>query len=254
MEATLSHTKLISFLVINFWVLKNLIYLKQVTSKVGSELQKLGKRRIKVLAALLSLSIILSSFLTQRAYGTIEKEYEYYEAPLGTKLYEFRVKVVIETEKDGTWKTGTEYEVYFTIILDYINRNFIESMTFYDAQLFGVAERSSYPSNITFCYCYPKRAVFRLLVKSFIEGRTMVYPLFRINITYRDGNRMYTSWNGGDEPIYIYEYEAPRTLEPLEPLSMMVIGVAIGVVISAASIMLGIKIGEKRAEKKKANP
>jgi hypothetical protein len=57
-------------------------------------------------------------------------------------------------------------------------------------------------------------------------------------------------WSG-NEPIYIYEYKAPIT--PFEPL-LMVTGLAVGVVISAASIMLGIKIGEKRAEKKKVNP
>jgi hypothetical protein len=216
---------------------------------VGSELQKIGKRRIKFLAVLLSLSTVLSSSLTSMAYGTIEKEYEYFCRPLDTKLYEFRVKVVIETEKDGTWKTGTEYEVYFTIILDYIDRNFIKSMTFYDAQLFGVGEQSSYPSYITLDYS--GRGVFELLVRPFIEGRRRLYPRFDINITYTDGVGMYTLWDGGNEPIYIYEYEAPRTLEPS---SMMVIGVAIGVVISAASIMLGIKIGEKRVEKKKANP
>jgi hypothetical protein len=219
---------------------------------VGSELQKIGKRRTKFLAVLLSLSIVLSSSLTSMAYGTIEKEYEYFCRPLDTKLYEFRVKVIIETEKDGTWKSGTEYEVYFTIILDYIDRNFIESLTFYDAQLFGVGEQSSDPSHIVLNY--PERGVFKLLVRPFIEGRRRVYPLIYINITYTDGGGMHTSWDGKNEPIYIYEYEAPQPLEPLEPLSMIVIGVAIGVVISTGSILLGIKIGEKRLEKKKANP
>jgi hypothetical protein len=131
---------------------------------VGSELQKIGKRRIKFLAVLLSLSIVLSSSLTSMAYGTIEKEYEYFCRPLDTKLYEFRVKVIIETEKDGTWKSGTEYEVYFTIILDYINRNFIKSLTFYNAQLVGFGEQSSYPSYITLNYS--GRGVFELLVNN----------------------------------------------------------------------------------------
>jgi len=208
----------------------------------------------KMLVALLSLLIILSSSLTPMVYGTIEKEYEYFCSPLDIKLYEFRVKVVIETEKDGTWKTGTEYEVYFTIILDYINRSFIASMTFYDAQLFGVAEQRSYPPAIMLYW--PERRFFKLQVRAFgfTEGRKGVYPEIYINITYKDGHSMQTLWEGRDEPIYIYEYEAPQPLEPLEPLSMIVIGVAIGVAISTGSVLLGIKIGEKRAEKKKANP
>jgi hypothetical protein len=43
---------------------------------VGLELQKIGKRKTKVLVALLSLSILLSSSLTPMVYGTIEKEYD----------------------------------------------------------------------------------------------------------------------------------------------------------------------------------
>jgi len=69
---------------------------------MGSELQKIGKRRIKFLAVLLSLSIVLSSFLTQRAYGTITTEYEQSEFDVFDKLFTFKVKVVIETEPDNT--------------------------------------------------------------------------------------------------------------------------------------------------------
>lgn len=242
---------------------KNLIYLKQVISKVGSELQKIGKRRIKILAALLSLSIILSSFLTQRAYGTIEKEYEYYEATtLGELLYRFRLKVVIETERDGTWKPGTEYHVNFIIILDYINSDKIKSLTFYNPRLslLYVEQKLLSPQNPPFIVLsYPyQMGDFELLVRLFVNwegsytGRAAVVPTSYINITWINHTPEVdmTVW-GGTEPIYIYEYKAPVT--PLEPLSM-VTGLAVGVVISAASIMLGIKIGEKRAEKKKVNP
>jgi hypothetical protein len=104
---------------------------------VGLKLQKIGKRKIKVLVAMLSLLLILSSFLTQRAYGAIEKEYEYSEViPIGGELlYRFRLKVVIETERDGTWKPGTEYHVNFIIVLDYINSDRIKSLTFYNPRL-----------------------------------------------------------------------------------------------------------------------
>jgi hypothetical protein len=127
-------------------------------------------------------------------------------------------------------------------------------MTFYDAQLYGVAEQRSYPTAIMLYW--PERRFFKLQVRAFgfTEGRKEVYPEIYINITYKDGHSMQTLWEGRDEPIYIYEYEAPQPLEPLEPLSMIVIGVAIGVAISTGSVLLGIKIGEKRAEKKKANP
>jgi hypothetical protein len=102
---------------------------------------------------------------------------------------------------------------------------------------------------------------FELLVKLYdnwegsYTGRAAVAPNSYVNITWINHTPEVDMilWSG-NEPIYIYEYEAPQPLEPLEPLSMIVIGVAIGVAISTGSVLLGIKIGEKRAEKKKANP
>lgn len=231
---------------------------------MGLKLQKIGKRKIKVLVAMLSLLLILSSFLTQRAYGAIEKEYEYSEViPIGGELlYRFRLKVVIETERDGTWKPGTEYHVNFIIVLDYINSDRIKSLTFYNPRLslLYVEQKLLSPQNPPFIVLsYPyQMGDFELLVKLYdnwegsYTGRAAVAPNSYINITWINHTPEVDMilWSG-NEPIYIYEYEAPRTLEPS---SMMVIGVAIGVVISAASIMLGIKIGERRVEKKKANP
>jgi hypothetical protein len=229
---------------------------------VGLKLQKI--RKIKVLIISLSLLLILCSFSTQRAYGAIEKEYEYSEViPIGGELlYRFRLKVVIETERDGTWKPGTEYHVNFIVILDYINSDRIKSLTFYNPRLslLYVEQKLLSPQNPPFIVLsYPyQMGDFELLVKLYYNwegsytGRAAVSPNSYINITWINHTPEVDMirWSG-NEPIYIYEYKAPVT--PLEPLSM-VTGLAVGVVISAASIMLGIKIGEKRAEKKKANP
>jgi hypothetical protein len=59
-----------------------------------------------------------------------------------------------------------------------------------------------------------------------------------------------------NEPIYINVKEPPsESLQPLSLIVGVVIGaVVIGAVIGMGSTLLGIKIREKRAEKKKANP
>jgi hypothetical protein len=49
------------------------------------------------------------------------------------------------------------------------------------------------------------------------------------------------------EPIYIYMKKPPSDV--LQPFSMT-IGIVVGVFIGVGSVLLGIKIREKRAEKK----
>lgn len=223
------------------------------------------KTKIKVLIALCSLSIILSSLLTQRVYGTIKEEYEYSEVGWGGNiLYRFKLEVVIETEKDDTWKTPqqlmteAQYHVNFFIVLDYINHSIIESLTFYNPRLslIYVEQQTLSPQNTTsIVLSYPyDTGNFEILVSLYVnwegsyKGKAEVHPTFFINTTWVNHIPKITSeqWIG-EKPIYIYEYEPPRVSEQS---LIAVIGVIIGVAIGMGSILLGIKIGEKRAEKR----
>jgi hypothetical protein len=81
--------------------------------------------------------------------------------------------------------------------------------------------------------------------------RLFIKPCLDFNYTYSKNG-----WTGslfwyGEEPIYIDKKESP---EALQPFLVAIIGTVIGVVIAMGSVLLGIKIGEKRVEKKKANP
>jgi len=233
---------------------------------VDLKLQKIGKRKIKVLVALLSLSIILSSSLTPMAYGTIEKEYEYSEIklyPYPTLLYRFKVKVIIETENDGTWiPSCTEhwYRIDYIITLDYINKTTIESLIFFyhfSIPISGltyisfrdiknkteVMEYSGQTDMLSFeITAYPQEFIPRLRIR----------PQFEFNYTFTEDGRSYSTQWCGLEPIYVDKKEPLQVSEsPSIVVTGTVIGVIIGVAIGTGSVLLGIKIGEKRAEKKK---
>ena len=74
--------------------------------------------------------LILASFIIPSCQASIEKEYEEYwytEFWEGKeiKFFAFKVKVIIETEIDGTWRNNTEYEVNLLVTLIYINREYV---------------------------------------------------------------------------------------------------------------------------------
>ena len=87
-------------------------------------------RLIKVLGVSF-LILILASFIVPPCQAIIEKDFgEFHEIWFGDELFAFKVKVVIETEKDGTWRNNTEYEVFIITSLTYINRTEISYVTF----------------------------------------------------------------------------------------------------------------------------
>jgi hypothetical protein len=223
---------------------------------MGSELQKIGKRRIKFLAVLLSLSIILSSFLIQRAYGTITTEYEQSEFDaFGRVLFRFKLKVVIETEPDGTWIRNKLYRVDFIISLNFVNESRVKygEVIFYDPGLINLhSPIGRIPNNISLRHY---EGAFRFKNSYEYATRLDTYPSIHFNFTEIRPKGEFLSWGEyfhsdsycGNEPIYI-DVKEPSS-ESLQPLSLIM-----GVIIGVGSTLLGIKIGEKRAEKKKANP
>ena len=227
---------------------------------MGSELQKIGKRKTKVLAALLSLSILLSSFLIQRAYGTITTEYEKSVDSFGRVLFRFKLKVVIETEPDGTWIRNKLYRVDFIISLNFVNESRVKygEVIFYDPGLINL----KYPIGMRPNYISLRQdQEGAFIFKNSYEYATRLdtYLSIFFNFTEIRPKGEFLSWGEyfhsdsycAHEPIYI-DVKEPSS-ESLQPLSL-IIGVVIGAVIGVGSTLLGIKIGEKRAEKKKANP
>jgi hypothetical protein len=225
---------------------------------VGLELQKIGKRKTKVLVALLSLSILLSSSLTPMAYGTIEKEYEYsyiwFNPDISTLLFRFKVKVIIETEADGTWIPDIWYRIDFIISLDYINHSEIKYLIFYAPSLICLTYYAYEPISNRTCMEYSGQMNFLCFkAKAYPQAfnpRLFIKPSMNINYTYSKTGWSHSLFWCGEEPIYINKKESPEVLQPFS----VTIGVVIGLVIGVGSTLLGIKIGEKRAEKKKANP
>jgi hypothetical protein len=207
----------------------------------------------------LSLPIILSSFLTQRAYGTITNEYEHSQFDdFGRLLFRFKVNVVIETELDGTWIFGRLYRIDFIITLNYINETRIKGVAveFYDPGFVGLGVGEYKGGYIVYS---TRLFLDRMGALSFKTGyidsarHLLTYPRISYNYTeIRLGEEFFhsKSWDGIG-PIYINMKESP---DVLQPFSVAIIGIAIGVVIGMGSVLLGIKIGEKRAEKKKVNP
>jgi hypothetical protein len=217
---------------------------------VGLKLQKIGKGKTKVLLALFSLSIISSSFLIQKAYGSIKEDYELSVFDWGESLaYRFKVKVIIDSENDGTWIPNNWYRVDFIITLEYINHSRIESLIFYDPFLLDCSNRMHKNVTIIMEWSGQTDVLYFEATSYLFNPRLITYPNLSFNITYPQSRGIPPATSGwfGREPIYIGKTSQAQALEPFL-ISTAIIGAVIGV----GSVLLGIKIGEKRAEKKKA--
>lgn len=74
-----------------------------------------------------SALLILIAFIIPSYQATIEKEYEeYWHRKVWwveeTKFFAFKVKVIVETEIDDTWRDNTEYKVHLLVTSTYINK------------------------------------------------------------------------------------------------------------------------------------
>lgn len=86
-----------------------------------------------ILTLIFSFAIILCMSFAQMEGATITKEYDevfatdqdlvpYYGTYANrTVCYSFKIKLVVETEKDGTWIIGNEYELYIYVKVTYID-------------------------------------------------------------------------------------------------------------------------------------
>jgi len=196
--------------------------------------------------------LFLSLFLVKSANGTITEEYEYQglDSTTGSVFYRFKVEVIIETEKDGTWIPNNWYDVDYIITLEYINHSGvidrIESLIFYDARLTDCSRREFYtPSSTDAMEWSGQTDVLAFQASVNLTSRLRVFPMLEINLTYvNEVYHLSNSWIG-EKPIYI-----DKTPQSLGESLLVIIGIIVGVAIGAVSVLLGVKIGEKPKNRK----
>jgi hypothetical protein len=94
--------------------------------------------------ALVSCYILLISFMTNSANAISLLTKEYKEEVTGLVhndlLYSFELKLLIDTEENGEWVRGTNYQILFILRVNFINYSYFDALNF-----------SSYGLNIEGC-------------------------------------------------------------------------------------------------------
>jgi hypothetical protein len=237
---------------------ENLFLLKSCNIIGDLLLQKNGKS--KILVAFLSMAF-LGSFLIELGNASITREYEYDQIGWdGNLWFRFKIKAIIETEEDGTWIPSNWYGIDYIITLEYINRSITESLVFYDAHLVG-----AWVTNRALLAVVNSTEIMRWSGQtgklSFeasenpvgFDPRCRNSPWLRFNYTFSEsfgyGTQPISAWWQGEEHIYI-----GKTSQGLEQSSVVVVSIIVGVAIGVGFVLIGIRIGEKRAEKKTVKP
>jgi len=210
-------------------------------------------RKVKgVIVALLFFVIIILSVLTPTVFGVFIKEFEGRKYTLrgntADELYAFKVKLIIETEDDGTLRTNKHYRVYVRVSITFINYNYLKSLRYGNVTLgwpitFNVVFSDS-PE--FFDVYYPGfdyyGAYFSVVPEK--EGRYLLDLPIKMDIAFVDKDAITYKdvWRAG-EPIWI-------TVKSENEFALhLTIGTLI-LVIAAVSLLAGIKIGEKLTKKK----
>ncbi len=91
------------------------------------------------LASLLLTFLLLSSLLVSPSLciNYIEKEYNNMQY---LNLFRYNVKVVVETEKDGTWISGEYYVITVSVKLTYINKDHVHWVIFNETSVEYIGE------------------------------------------------------------------------------------------------------------------
>jgi len=195
----------------------------------------------RLFSLLLSLLLVVSIISSVNA--TITKEYEeemYYDS---RKDFAFKVRLVVETEADGTWKTDSSYELDFILVVTYFNNthfhgdplNFSESEG-YKGKFVWIAEDVTYhvltwaPYRLIDSPTTEKMANIRFYPRS--EGRVKVYPVLTFkDVTVHEGIFYSSLWGGQKvEPVYI-DVKSPTTPLPSSELIFMGAGIILGAVV-----------------------
>jgi len=175
-----------------------------------NQLSKLKLPFLTIMINIIVLSLASSSINAQAS--PIIKEYDVSDYYKTDKLYEFKVKLVIEAEEDGTWKTHNSYKVDFFISVTFINYSYFDALVFGNATVWmvnGVTELL-WLSRVGWIEIDSLR--FNEHMGEFIayspsaEGRVELCPSIEVHSRgVHRGLIVSTRWGGLDEvePIYI---------------------------------------------------
>jgi hypothetical protein len=170
--------------------------------------------------ALVSCYILLISFVTNSANAISLVTKEYKEEVRGLVhndlLYGFELKLLIDTEENGGWVRGGDYQIMFILKVNFINHSYFDALNFshYGLNIEGCdlsLQRISWMVNTIFggspyAISYPQEVVtFRVYVND--TGMAKIKPVILISpVNPHPVEGM--GWVGGyswwaEEPIYI---------------------------------------------------
>jgi hypothetical protein len=160
-------------------------------------------KRVKMLGAFSSI-LILMSFVIPLCQATIIRDFEKCLWVGDEELFRFKMRVVIETESDGTWRNDTEYDIWFVFTLMSINRTEVNYIEFNQTEVTGVVSvgecSQSYPPRVG----YPgDTCIFTLLYCKvmYAPQRLDLRPSFWYYVYRKDG--VFEGKWFATEPIYI---------------------------------------------------
>ncbi|UCE43525.1 MAG: hypothetical protein JSV57_03950, partial [Candidatus Bathyarchaeota archaeon] len=198
------------------------------------------------------LSFLLISLMIFTANATLEEEYEFEEYYRGSRNFAFKIKLVIETEEDGTWYIGSTYEVHLFLIVTYFNDthfggdplNF--SATEYEGKYVIVEGDASYhiaemaPYRLYSTPITERMAKMNFYPETGQRRRVAIYPVINIeDIDLHHGILYDGTWGGDDvAPTYITVQSPPSEVYPLfgsiQDWILLGAGILIGAVVVGA--------------------
>jgi len=200
-----------------------------------------------------TLTIIVLSLVNQVTgdgqFGcTLVKEYEEIRVHAvrssdGTvqiiKDWEFKVKLWIETEKDGTWRNGSSYLITFSLQVTYIDFNRFSSFNFTNARIYvkgklaEVIQVENFTMDTRDRYgemdWFPWVGLGMFRAKPINEGKNTL--LAKVDI---EAPNLSDGWSNNAEPVVITVVKEVKEAEQafdIMPIAYTVIGIMIGVVL-----------------------
>jgi hypothetical protein len=189
----------------------------------------------------LSFLFILNLFLITTVDATVTKEYLYDHHDIyGNKKYSLKLKVIIETEEDGSWIIGKNYTVDYIITLTFLNHSVYDPTKFYlNISSYGLISSSSYMQistgyryNIS-CVINSIRPTSSLQFKVFaFKGPSSEYEKVRMKpVLFIKYNTVKHGWWMGEEPIYIQVKRQIREPSLMMPFIYIAAGIIFGILI-----------------------
>jgi len=170
--------------------------------------------------------------------SSITREYDV-DFFVDQKYLTFRVKMVIETEANGAWKTNTLYQIDYLITLTYLNESLINrqgfSLFFYeplllvDGYIFGTGDHETVVNSTSVWAGHDGILTLRYGVKGGERLRLnalLQYQVFKDNTVWIQG----VDWHS-TEPIWIdLEKESSTSPDYTTPILYTVLGIVIALV------------------------